>query len=104
MDGKGRENIPAFEPGIAHAFGRLVKFRGARVFCRDGVNSVAGRRSHACSFSPTLIGSWRCTSDSGKTIFTSLIAVIGRERMKRRQKERKNPWVPIKGQMSTQVR
>src|SRR5467141_4998198 len=103
MDGKGRENIPAFEPGIAHAFGRLVKFRGARVFCRDGVNSVAGRRSHACSFPAGTIGSWRCTSDSGKTILTSLIAISGRKRMKRRKRERKIPWVPIKVQMSTQV-
>src|SRR5205823_14379403 len=60
-------------------------------------------RSHACSFSVTAIGSCRCTSDSGKTIFTSLIAIIGRKRMKRRKSERKIPWVPIKVQMSTQV-
>src|SRR5207237_8308308 len=68
-----------------------------------GVNFVAGRRSHACSFSATLIGSCRCTSDSGKTILTSLIAIIGRKRMKSRKSDRKIPWVPMKVQMSTDV-
>src|SRR5207253_969264 len=46
---------------------------------------------------------FRCKSESGKSIITSLIAIIGRKRMKRRKRERKIPWVPIKVQMSTQV-
>src|SRR5438477_703098 len=46
MDREGRENVPAFEPGITHAFGRLVKFRGAPIFRCDGVNLVTGGRSH----------------------------------------------------------
>src|SRR5205823_1926637 len=104
VDGEGLKNIPAFEPGFAHPFGRLVKFRGAREFGRDGVNFVAGRRSHTDSVSITApTGRCRCTSDSGKTIFTSLIAIIGRKRMKRTKRERKIPWVPIKVQISTQV-
>ena len=92
--------------GTAAALGRVrerLNPREYRRFAQRSGYKLATERSHACSFSPTLIGSCRCTSDSGKTIFTSLIAIMGRKRMKRRKSEVKIPSVPMKVQMSTQV-
>src|SRR5439155_19428832 len=103
MDRERRKNIPASESCVADAFGRFVEGGGARIFRSHGVNFVTGRCPHhrVRSLPPGVVT--KCTSASGTAVFTSDIAIIGRNRTKSRKSEVKIPSVPMYVQMSTQV-
>src|SRR5207249_11133187 len=101
-------NVPAPKASITNTLGRLVERSSARIFGSHCVHLVAGRSPHhrVRSFPPgdTDCGgnSW-CGSASGIAVFTSDMAIIGRNRMKIRNREVKIPIVPMYVQMSTQV-
>src|SRR5437868_9196379 len=110
MDGERRINVPSPETGVPDALGGFVQCRRARILRRHGVNLVTRRCAHhrVRSFPPgeTDCGSGdvpRCGSASGIAVFTSDMAIIGRNRMNSRKSEVKIPIVPMYVQMSTHV-
>src|ERR1051326_5382909 len=101
MDGKRRVNVPPPEPRVPNMLGRFVKRGCARVLRGHGVNVVTKRSFHyrLRSFPPDEIdwipgGPPYCGSASGTAVFTSDIAIIGRNRTKSRNNEVKIPSVP----------
>src|SRR6516164_1818092 len=110
MDGKRRMDIPETIAGVPNLFAGMIQLadRAELRHRAKGVFSDSGS-AHALASSidspDPMLGGWgrRCGSASGKTLFTSDIATIGRNRMNSRNSVIKMPWEPMKVNTSTQV-